>query len=214
MCFALASKREAPSNSVSLSGAYPFVYEEMKRENIELAQSYLLLNHGPVVMIGSAFEGRSNVMSASWVMPLDFDPPKILAVIDKNTFSRQLIEASGEFTINIPCKQLADRVLAAGNTSGRDGDKWPSLGLETMTADHVQAPLIGGCVGWLECRIINEPHNQSAYDLFIAEVVSASVDPCCFADGHWRFPDEAHTMLHYQSGGEFMLTGQPFKVGK
>jgi hypothetical protein len=31
---------------------------------VELAKSYLLLNHGPVVLVSSAFHGRRNVMAA------------------------------------------------------------------------------------------------------------------------------------------------------
>ena len=52
---------------------------------VELTQSYLLLNHGPVTLVSSAHNGQRNVMAASWVMPLDFDPPKVAVVIDRNT---------------------------------------------------------------------------------------------------------------------------------
>ena len=33
-------------------------------------------------LVTSAAGGRRNVMAAAWVMPIDFDPPKIAAVID------------------------------------------------------------------------------------------------------------------------------------
>jgi flavin reductase (DIM6/NTAB) family NADH-FMN oxidoreductase RutF len=32
-------------------------------------------------------------MAAAWAMPLDFDPPKVLVVVDKATHTRQLMEA-------------------------------------------------------------------------------------------------------------------------
>ena len=100
-----------------------------KLQPVDLAKSYLLLNHGPVVLVSSAFHGRRNVMAASWVMPLDFDPPKVLAVIDGRSFTRELVEASGEFALNLPFKRIADKVLAAGSMSGRDGDKFAHAGL-------------------------------------------------------------------------------------
>jgi flavin reductase (DIM6/NTAB) family NADH-FMN oxidoreductase RutF len=34
---------------------------------------------------------------------LDFDPPKITVVIDKSAYTRELIEGSGTFAINVPC---------------------------------------------------------------------------------------------------------------
>jgi hypothetical protein len=32
---------------------------------------------------------------------------------------------------------------------------------------------VDGCIAYLECRIISEPHNQQQYDLFIGEVLAA-----------------------------------------
>ncbi len=57
------------------------------RQPVELAKSYRLLNHGPTVIVTSAHAGRNNVMAAAWSMALDFDPPKVTGVIDKNTFT-------------------------------------------------------------------------------------------------------------------------------
>ncbi len=52
------------------------------RQPVDLARATRLLNHGPVTLITSAHDGRSNVMAASWAMPLDFVPPKLVVVID------------------------------------------------------------------------------------------------------------------------------------
>ncbi|HEY0297466.1 MAG TPA: hypothetical protein VGC69_19225 [Bordetella sp.] len=41
-------------------------------EPVELARSYLLLNHGPTVLVGSAHAGRRNVMAAAWADPQAF----------------------------------------------------------------------------------------------------------------------------------------------
>lgn len=175
---------------------------------VALEKVYLLLNHGPVTLVSSAHGGRRNVMAASWAMPLDFSPAKVAVVIDHNTFSRELIEASGEFALNIPCRPLADRVLAAGSCSGRDGDKFARCALEALPATCIAAPLVGGCVGWLECRVLPEPENQRRHDLFIAEVVAAHADPRVFANGRWNFADPALRTLHYTAGGQFYAIGE------
>ena len=54
---------------------------------IDLQKAYCLLNHGPVVLVSSANGDVRNVMSAAWVMSLDFAPPKVAVVIDKSAFS-------------------------------------------------------------------------------------------------------------------------------
>ncbi|MBS1155518.1 MAG: NAD(P)H-flavin oxidoreductase [Proteobacteria bacterium] len=178
---------------------------------VDLKKAYRLLNHGPVTLVSSAHGGVRNVMAASWAMPLDFDPPKIAVVIDKNTLTRGLIEGSGEFALNIPARRIAPAVLAVGSRSGRDGDKFAASGLQTFAADRIAAPLVAGCVAWLECRVIDQPHNQQAYDLFLAEVVAAHADPRVF-DGHWHFADDALRTLHYVAGGAFFQTGAEFSV--
>lgn len=181
---------------------------------VELSKAYRLLNHGPTVLVTSAHAGAMNVMAAAWSMPLDFSPPKVAVVIDRNTYTRQLVEASGEFTLNIPSRELAHLTLAVGSTSGRDTDKFKTHDIATFTAEKTGAPLIAGCLGWLECRVIPEPHVQTAYDLFLGEVVSAWADPAVFSDGHWYSDQGGRRSIHYIAGGNFFETGAAFDVEK
>lgn len=179
---------------------------------VELPRSYRLLNHGPTVLVSSAHGGRRNVMAAAWNMALDYTPAKVCVVIDKATFTRELIDASGEFVLNVPARDQAAAVLAAGHRSGREitdkddgSDKFAALGLGTLPASRVAAPLVAGCLGWLECRLIPEPHNQQVYDLYIGEVIAAWADPQAFANGRWL--PGAPPSLHYIAGGSFFETG-------
>lgn len=72
--------------------------------------------------------------------------------------------------------------------------------------------MIKGCLAWLECRVIAEPHNQQSYDLFLAEVVAAWADAAVFSDGRWHFPDQQWRSIHYLAGGSFFATGDAFEV--
>ena len=192
-----------------------------KRIAVPLPKSYLLLNHGPTVLVSSAHGGRRNVMAAAWNMALDFDPPKVAVVIDKTTLTRELVEASGEFVLNVPARQQAALALAVGTQSGREVDKFgkevgPSTGsgqaADGTAASAVGAPLIEGCLAWLECRVIPELHIQKTYDLFLGEVIAAWADPEAFSDGRWHFPDQQRRSIHYQAGGSFFATGDEFQV--
>ena len=82
--------------------------------------AYRLLNHGPTVLVTSAHQGRANVMAAAWNMPLDFNPARVAIVIDKSTYTRELMEASGTFAINVPCQAQVEMVAKAGSSSGRE----------------------------------------------------------------------------------------------
>lgn len=179
---------------------------------VELTKAFRLLNHGPTTMITSANSGKRNIMAAAWVCALDFNPTKITVVIDSKTYTRELIEASGTFAINLPCVTQIEMVKKVGAISGRDllhRDKFAEYGIETFAAKEIEAPLVQGCVAWLECKIIPETHTQSTYDLFIAEVIAAHADERVFNQGRWHFEGhEALRTIHHIAGGVFYATGQ------
>ncbi|HEY0842824.1 flavin reductase family protein [Methylotenera sp.] len=191
---------------------------------LDISQAYRLLNHGPTVLVTTAHRNQRNIMAAAWNMPLDFDPPKIAIVIDKKTYTRELIEASGSFAINVPCRAQAEMVVRVGASSGREllgkeaDNKFAVFDLPTFAASKIAAPLVTGCVAWLECKLIAEPHIQDTYDLFLAEVVAAHADERVFSDGRWHFEgpngesyDELRT-IHHVAGGNFMAIGEAFKA--
>src|SRR5690606_4488793 len=180
---------------------------------------YRLLNHGPTVLVSTAHGEQRNVMAAAWNMPLDFDPPKIAIVIDKQTYTRELIEASGQFAINVPCRAQTAMVVDVGSSSGRElvgkaaNDKFAAFNLPTFAATEIDAPLLEGCVAWLECRLIPEPHIQSAYDLFLAEVIAAHADERVFSNGRWHFEGHADLRtIHHIAGGNFFAIGEAFSA--
>lgn len=182
------------------------------RVAVPLRRAYKLINHGPTTLISSASEGRRNVMAAAWVMGLDIDPPKVAAVIAADTYTRGLVETSGEFVVNLPTAAMADVVYAVGQVSGEDEDKFAAQGLTVSAASAVQAPLIDGCAAWLECRVIAEPAIQERYDLFVAEVLAAWADDALFVDGLWRFPNDDLRTIHHLSGGVFLASGNEVRA--
>ena len=196
----------------------------MNLNHLKLNEAYRLLNHGPTVLVTTAHGNQRNIMAAAWNMPLDFDPPKIAIVIDKKTYTRELIEASGSFAINVPCRAQAEMVVRVGASSGREllgkeaDNKFAAFDLPTFAASKIAAPLVTGCVAWLECKLIAEPHIQNTYDLFLGEVVAAHADERVFSDGRWHFEgpngenyDDLRT-IHHVAGGNFMAIGEAFKA--
>jgi flavin reductase (DIM6/NTAB) family NADH-FMN oxidoreductase RutF len=176
------------------------------RVPLELKRSYRLLNHGPVVLVSAASGGERNLMPVAWNVPLDFEPARVALVLSAEARTRELIEACGELAISIPPASMLDAVYESGHVSGRDVDKWSRCGFRAAPASQVSAPLVEGCLGWLECRVIDRSLAEK-FDLFVCEVVAAWVDDVVFRDGEWRFPDDEHRTLHHMSAGKFFLTG-------
>ena len=183
------------------------------RQSVPLDRCTRLLNHGPTVLVSAEHEGRRNVMAAAWSMPLDFTPPKVAVVLDKQTFTRTLVEASGSFVLAVPSVAIAALTDRVGSFSGRDAEKFTDVLASAEPGPATGAPLVAGCIAWLECRHLPEPPIEQAYDLFLGEVVAAWADDRVFRDGRWHFDgvDDSLRSLHHIAGGHFFAIGNEVK---
>lgn len=185
----------------------------MAMQPVPLGKASRLLNHGPTVLVGSAHGGRTNVMAAAWAMPLDFDPPKVAVVIDKATLTRELIDASGVFSVCVPCVAQADLTRAVGGESGKDhSDKLQRCGVSIEPGPETGCPLVQGAIAWMECRVLPATtHVAGPHDLILAEVVSAWADQRVFSGGRWHFESAPSGLrsLHHVAGGFFYAVGAP-----
>lgn len=182
---------------------------------VALEHASRLINHGPTVLVTSADGTRRNVMAAAWSMPVEFSPPRIAVVIDKHTFTRELVLASGCFGLCVPGASAAVLVHAVGSESGRDVDKFARHGIEAHPGPVLGVPVIeDGMAAWLVCRRIPEAHTEAAYDTCFAEVVAAAADPRIFSGGHWSVRDDNADLhsLHYLGGGQFVQSGTARRV--
>lgn len=151
-------------------------------------------------------------MAAAWSMPVEFTPPRIAVVIDKSTYTREQIASTKALALNIPCRALVDLTLTVGSVSGRGDpmlkdDKFTRYGIESFAGPVLGLPLVAGCIGWMECRVIDEPHTEHAYDTFFVEVVSALSDTRVFANGRWHLNDDNHSLhtIHHLGAGLFAV---------
>lgn len=179
---------------------------------VALEKAYRLMNHGPTVLVSAEHGGSCNVMAAAWACVLDYGAStKVSVVLDKSTRTRELIEASGHFALQLPTRAMAAQTVALGTLSGRElPDKLARTGTRTFTPPGCAVPLVEGCVGWLACRLLPEPHNQQAYDLFIGEVTAAWADARVFREGYWFFDEAADALrtIHHVAGGQFLVSGE------
>ncbi len=169
----------------------------MHRRTLPLSQVYRLLEPGPVVLLSTARAGRPNVMTMSWHTMMEFEPPLVGCVVSNRNYSFDLLRSTRECALNVPSADLADKVVACGNASGRDIDKFAAFGVTAITASHIAAPLVGECFASLECKVV-DTRLVRAYNFFILEVVKAWIDPA---------RKDAPT-LHHRGMGRFMVGGK------
>jgi flavin reductase (DIM6/NTAB) family NADH-FMN oxidoreductase RutF len=173
----------------------------MGKTSLPLSEVYGLIEPGPVVLVTTAGEPHPDVMTMSWHMMVDFEPPVIACVISNRNHTFANIQRTGECVINIPTVELAAKVVACGNSSGGSIDKFKEFGLAVSPASSVGAPLIDECHANLECRVI-DTKLADQYNIFILEVVQAWID---------RSKKRPRT-IHHQGRGVFVVDGRTINL--
>jgi len=182
---------------------------------VPLAKACRLINHGPTVLVSGHHAGVDDVMAVAWACAVDFTPSKLMVVLDKSSKTRELIEKSGFFVVQVPTVTQAQLTYDLGKYSlYTEPDKLAKCAVELFHMPDVAVPLVAGCSAWLLCEVIPEPHNQQAHDMFIGNVVAAWADDRIFTKDRWHFEtgDPNLRSLHYIAGGHFYTLGEAIEV--
>lgn len=171
----------------------------------------VMLNPVPVVLITSKNqEDKINVFTAAWVGTVCTNPPMVSVSIRPERLSYDYICKTGEFVINIPSANLVKRVDYCGVKSGKSIDKIKHLGFTLREGVKVSVPSIEECPVNIECKV-KEIIPLGTHDLFIAEVLSNSVDNNLI-DENGKIHFDKGNLISYCHGEYFTLSKKP--IGK
>lgn len=124
----------------------------MPYREIKLPKALTFIEPGPVTLI-TTFDGRkNNVMTISWIMPIDFDGRLVLCSGPWNLSYKTMLKTK-ECVVCIPAEDMLEKTVSIGDTSGADCDKFAAFGLKALPAKTVKAPLLGACQACLECKV-------------------------------------------------------------
>lgn len=163
---------------------------------LPLSRVYQLLEPGPVVLLTTARKDRANVMTMSWHMMIEFEPPQVACVVSSANYSFAALRQTGECVIAIPARKLAAKVVKIGNSSGRAIDKFTAFGLTAIPATSVAPPLVADCFANLECKV-SDKTLVNKYNLAILEVSKAWFDP----------QQKRPKTIHHHGYGRFVVDG-------
>jgi flavin reductase (DIM6/NTAB) family NADH-FMN oxidoreductase RutF len=166
------------------------------KKDFPVDQIRRFLEPSPIVLVSSAWSGKTNIMTMGWHMVMGFSPSLIGCYIWEQNHSFEMVRRSRECVINIPTEDLAPKVVDIGNSSGRDVDKFEKFELSAVPGARVGAPIIGECYANFECKLVDS-NLIGKYGLFVLEVVKAhaAMSP--------RYP----RTIHYRGDGVFMISG-------
>lgn len=138
------------------------------------------------VLLTTKAGDRVNTMTIGWGhIGIEWGRPIFVAYVRESRYTKQMLEQSGEFTVNIPDENTDGHILGfCGTKSGRDVDKIQALGLHLEEPAAVSAPGIRELPLTLECRVLyKQDQDLSAIpDDILARYYPADAQGC--RDGH------------------------------
>lgn len=167
-------------------------------------KSGTMLYPAPAVMVSCGeYEGEKNIITISWAGNVCSGPAMVSISVRPSRHSHALIKKTGEFVINLTTPELAYAADFCGVRSGRNTDKWNTLGLTPVPGKKVRAPLIAESPLSIECRV-KKILPLGTHDMFLAEALLIRADRR-FIDKKGAFDMKAAGLLCYAHGKYYGL---------
>ena len=108
------------------------------------------------ILLTTKVDGKVNTMTIGWgKIGIEWNRPVFIAYVRETRYTKAMLEASGEFTVNVPYGELDANILGyCGKKTGRDTDKIADLGLTLVDSDIISVPGIQELPLTLECKVI------------------------------------------------------------
>lgn len=118
--------------------------------------------------ITARHDGKLSAMTANWIAQSSFTPPMLMLAVESDSHSRQVIEASGAFAVNIYDSSQRERAGQLGRTWAKHPEKLADLSWHPGPATG--SPVLDLALGWVECKIVSSLPSGD-HVVFVAEVV-------------------------------------------
>lgn len=166
-----------------------------------------MLNPGPVAIVTTSWRGISDAAPIAWCTPVSMQPPMVGIVVHPNRHTADLIRFSDGFAINIPGPSLVKQTAFLGSQSGLNNNKLESSGLALFSPLSIDAPLLEGCLAWIECTL-QDVIRLGDHSLFVGNVVKVQADDEAYAQ-QWLLKDREHSPLTFIGGTRYAVIGDP-----
>lgn len=182
----------------------------MVRRLCDETDSRRLLNPGPLTIVTTAWRDHRNGAPVAWAVPLSMEPPLVGIVVHPHRHTADMIRFSEEFALNIPGPSLLKQSAFLGSQTGLQANKLEAAGLELFNGVRVDAPLIEGCLAWIECGL-HDVIRIGDHTLFVGSVVKVQALDEAYA-GFWKLEDRAYSPLTFLGADRYAVIGDPLQA--
>lgn len=146
------------------------------------------------ILLTTKADDKVNTMTIGWgKIGIEWGKPIFIAYVRESRYTKQMLEANGEFTVNIPMDSIDGKILGfCGTKSGRDVDKIAAINLTLEEPEVISVPGIRELPLTLECKVIY----KQKQDL--------SAIPADILDKYYPADETGYQDYHYAYYGEIL----------
>lgn len=104
-------------------------------------------------LICTSNDEKDNVMTASFLMPISFNPKYVCFSISPFRYSFENLKKNPQFTMNILTEDMLKISEICGRYSGKNTDKFKLAGLKKEESKFIKPPMIKNCPVSFECKV-------------------------------------------------------------
>jgi len=157
----------------------------------------------PAVMVTCGTMASPNIITIAWTGTICSDPAMTYISVRKERYSYDLIKESGEFVINLTTKSLVKATDYCGVKSGRDHDKFKTMGLTPIEGSYTKVPLIAESPVNIECKV-TQILELGSHDMFLAKVLGITIEDTLI-DATGKFRLDLANPISYAHGAYYAL---------
>lgn len=122
-----------------------------------IAETIDALSKGRVLLVSAGKDRKPNAMAIGWgSIGVIWQKPVFTVLVRPSRHTFQLIQETGDFTVNVAPASLTKDVIYCGTVSGRDHDKFKEKRLTAVPSHNVTSPIIKECLIRFECKVIHK----------------------------------------------------------
>ena len=162
----------------------------------------------PLAAVTSSYCGKANAQIAVAISAASIVPerPRVMVQIYKGNYSHRLIFQSHAFGLNFLSLDQLRFIRDFGLVSGIDHEKLDGV---DYSLGQTGVPILAGCMGYLECRVVNAMDGGDM-TCFLADVVAGianpDVTPVTWREARRLIPEEWNEAWNTKIGGEIEIS--------
>lgn len=118
----------------------------------EAARALARIDREVWVITSQARTGQRGGLLATWIQQVTLDDaqPTILIALHPNHYTRELVDASGDFVAHLLCENQVSLAIHFAASSGHQGDKLAGVDLEASIDGQ---PRLRHCAAWVRAKV-------------------------------------------------------------